>query len=281
MSDASEANQDQQKNWNEVAGRIWVEMQPVLDRMFAPLVPVLVRAASLREGDRVIDIGCGAGATAFVAAERVGPDGACLGVDISAPLVEHARARASALAISNAGFLVADVQTRKFEQGSFDAAISRFGVMFFDDPVAAFANIRSALREGGRLAFLAWRSPRDNPFMTTATRAARPYLPDLPHFEPNAPGQFGFADDNYVHGVLDRSGWRSVRIEPVDVGCTIPVEDLDSYIMNMGPVGAALRKRDPADREKIAAAVREAFDQFVVADEARFDIACWLVRAVA
>jgi SAM-dependent methyltransferase len=283
MSDPQYPNQDQAKNWNEVSGRIWVEMQPVLDKMFAPLEPILIDAvlSGNPDGDSVLDIGCGAGATTMAAARRLGQNGKCLGVDISAPLVKRANERAAESGISTARFQVGDAQTHEFDPQSFDAAISRFGVMFFEDPIAAFINIRSALRENGRLAFLAWRSPRENPFMTAAARAARPHLPDLPRFEPNAPGQFGFADDDYVRGILDSSGWRSMRIEPIDVGCEFPAKDLDSYIMNMGPVGAALRKLDPDMRNEIAAEVREAFTQFVVGDRAKFEIACWLVRAVA
>jgi SAM-dependent methyltransferase len=281
MSDYAQANQDQAKNWNGASGQVWVQMQPLVDTMFAPLESILVDAGYPRPGGRVLDIGCGAGATSFAMARRLGPEGACLGVDISAPLVGLARNRTRELGISNAKFEVADVQTHRFEAKSFDAAISRFGVMFFGDPVAAFANVRSALRENGKLAFLAWRSPQDNPFMTAAARAARPYLPELSHFVPNAPGQFGFADKDYVTGIMGNSGWSSVTVEPVDVKCELPAADLDSYIANMGPVAAALRERDPAEREKITAIVRQAFNPFVQGEAARFDIACWLATAFA
>lgn len=280
MMEKPASNREQAANWNEGSGRTWVAMQPMLDAMFAPLLPVLVEASAPQAGDCVLDIGCGAGATTFALARR--PEvSACLGADISAPLVERARERAAEFGLSNVDFCIADAQTHAFEASSFDVATSRFGVMFFDDPVAAFANIRRALRKDGRLAVLAWRSPRDNPFMTAAARAARPYLPDLPRFEPNAPGQFGFADDAYVREILDGSGWGAVHIDPVDVECAMPTTDLEPYIMNMGPVGAALRNGDPAQRETVAAVVRAAFDPFVAGDEVHFPIACWLVRATA
>lgn len=277
----SVANQGQAANWNEVAGPIWVEMQPVLDELFAPLEPILLDVAFPGAGGRVVDIGCGAGATTMAMASRVGTGGACLGLDISAPLVDLAASRAADRGIANTTFVVGDAQTHRFEPATFAAAMSRFGVMFFDDPVAAFANIRSGVVAGGKLAALAWRSPRDNPFMTAATRAARPYLSDLPSFEPNAPGQFGFADENYVRSVLDQSGWRSVAIRPVDVECTMPLASLDAYIMNMGPVGAALRKLEPAQFDEVAPVVRNAFAPYVVGDRVRFTIACWLVTASA
>src|SRR5262249_54018351 len=159
------------------------------------------------EGSRVLDVGCGAGATTFAMARRLGAAGRCVGVDISEPLLTAAKAHASTKGARNADFLHADAQTHRFEPESFDAVISGFGVMFFEDPEVAFANLRRATRDSGKLAFVAWRSPAENPFMIAARRAAEPLLPNMPAADPNAPGQFAFADGERVRGILERSGW--------------------------------------------------------------------------
>ena len=178
MSEARQSNRDQAALWNEASGRTWVEMQHVLDRMLAPFAPLLVDGVPA-DSARVLDVGCGAGATTLAMARRLGPRGHCLGVDISAPLVAAARARAVTDGVVSAEFLEADAQTHRCDPGSCDAVISRFGVMFFDDPVAAFANLRGAARRGAPLTFVAWRSPAENAFLTLAGRAAAPLLPGL------------------------------------------------------------------------------------------------------
>ncbi|WP_438028581.1 class I SAM-dependent methyltransferase [Sorangium sp. So ce233] len=281
MSEAHPPNRDQAALWNDAGGRTWVEMQEVLDGMLAPLTAPLLEEAFPGEGGRVIDVGCGAGATALSMARRLGPAGLCLGVDISGPLVAAARARAAAEGLASAAFVQADAQTYGFEPGSFDAVISRFGVMFFDDPAAAFANIRRAMRRNAKLAFVAWRSPAENPFMTAAARAAAPLLPHLPAPDPDAPGQFGFADRDRVRRILDASGWTDVDIRPIDAPSGVAEKDLLSYVTRLGPVGLALRDVDEPTRARTAEAVRAAFDPYVRDGAARFTAACWLVTARA
>ncbi|MGK3963601.1 class I SAM-dependent methyltransferase [Sorangium sp. So ce1667] len=281
MSEANQPNRDQAALWNEAGGPIWVEMQEVLDAVLAPLGAPLLEEGFPGEGGRVLDIGCGAGATALAMARRLGPAGRCLGVDISGPLVAAARARAAAEGLSSAAFLQADAQTHGFEPDNFDAVISRFGVMFFDDPAAAFANIRRAARRSAKLTFVAWRSPAENPFMTTAARAAAPFLPHLPVPAPDAPGQFAFADRDRVQRILDASGWTDVDIRPIDVPSGVAEKDLFAYVTRLGPVGLALRDVDEPTRARTAEAVRAAFDPYVRDRAARFTAACWLVTARA
>src|SRR4249919_2466186 len=201
MSETRQSNRDEAARWNESSGPVWVELQDVLDRMYAPFEALLTEEAFPREGGRVLDIGCGAGATTLALARRLGPGGLCLGVDISAPLLAAARARAATEQLTTAQFREADAQTHEFEAGAFDAVVSRFGVMFFDDPVAAFANIRRAARPGAALTFVAWRSPADNPFLTAAARAVAPLLPSMRPAGPTAPGQFAFADGARVRSI--------------------------------------------------------------------------------
>nr|WP_068878715.1 class I SAM-dependent methyltransferase [Phenylobacterium sp. CCH12-B4] len=267
--------------WNDAAGRTWAEMQAVLDRMLAPFVDRLVAEAFPGEGGCVLDIGCGAGATTLAMARRVGPQGLCLGVDISAPLVAAARERAAADGVAAAAFLEADAQTHGFDPGAFDAVISRFGVMFFDDPEAAFANIRRAARPGAALAFVAWRSPADNPFMTTAARAAAPFLPPTPPAAPDAPGQFAFADGERVRRILDRAGWRDVDVSPLDLPGEVAEADLMAYVTRLGPVGLAMRDMGETRRGQVAGALRNAFAPLVQDGAVRFTSACWLARARA
>ncbi|MGK3982900.1 class I SAM-dependent methyltransferase [Sorangium sp. So ce136] len=281
MSEANQPNRDQAALWNEAGGPIWVEMQEVLDAVLAPSGAPLLEEGFPGEGGRVLDVGCGAGATALAMARRLGPTGRCLGVDISGPLVAAARARAAAEGLSSAAFVQADAQTHGFEPDHFDAVISRFGVMFFDDPAAAFANIRRAARRSAKLSFVAWRSPAENPFMTTAARAAAPFLPNLPVPAPDAPSQFAFADRDRVQRILDASGWTDVDIRPIDVPSGVAEKDLLAYVTRLGPVGLALRDADEPTRARTAEAVRAAFDPFVRDGAARFTAACWLVTARA
>ncbi|PSJ56033.1 class I SAM-dependent methyltransferase [Kumtagia ephedrae] len=280
MSDMS-PNRDQAALWNTASGAAWVEMQAVLDRMLEPFGRLVVDAGDPGEGGRALDIGCGGGATTLAMARRVGVGGRCLGLDISRPLVAAAKARAVAQGVTNASFVEGDAQTHPFERDRYDAVISRFGVMFFDDPVAAFANIRGSARAGAKLAFVAWRSRAENEFMTTAARAAAPLLPPMPVPDPDAPGQFAFADKARVTSILEASGWSEVDLQQADVVCRVDEDDLMAYVTKLGPVGLALREADDATVERVTAALRLAFAPFVEAGSARFTAACWLATARA
>lgn len=281
MTQDQRPNAQQSTHWNDAGGKTWVELQPVLDRVLAPFARLVVDAGYPGEGGSVLDIGCGAGATTLAMARRVGERGHCVGLDISQALASAATERARAEGATNASFIAGDAQVHAFAPQSFDAVISRFGVMFFDDPVAAFANIRRAVRHGGQLAFIAWRSPAENDFMTAAARAAAPFLPPAPPPDPDAPGQFAFADGGKVRRILEASGWSSIDVERADVACEIPEADLMTYITRMGPVGAALRDVDQATAERIKAALSQAFARFVQGGTVRFGTACWLVKARA
>lgn len=281
MQQSAQPNMQQAALWNDASGKAWADLQPVLDEVLAPFTRLLVDAGFPGEGDSVLDIGCGAGATTLAMARLVGGGGRCVGLDISEPLIALAKARAQADGLESAEFIAADAQTYAFESACFDAVVSRFGVMFFDDPAAAFANIRWAVKPGGRLVFVAWRSPAENDFMTAAARAAAPFLPPAPPPDPNAPGQFAFADDAKVRRILEAGGWSSIDVEKADVPCQVPEAGLMNYVTRLGPVGAALREVDPATAEKVKSALPGAFARFVNGGAARFDAACWLVEAQA
>ncbi len=271
-------NEEQATLWNGSAGRAWIEVQPLLDEVLKPFEDLLVQAVAAKSVRCVLDVGCGTGATSLAVARLLGVNGHCIGVDISEPMIAAARARAARDG-STASFICDDAQTRPFEPASFNSIISRFGVMFFADPVGAFANLRRAATDDAELCFLAWRSPGENPFMTTAERAAAPLLPSIPPREPDTPGQFAFADSGRVARILEESGWAEIDIQPVECPCAIPEKELVHYFTQLGPLARVLHEADEQTRSRIIAKVRAAFDPYVQADEVRFNAACWRVSA--
>lgn len=264
--------------WNGSAGHAWVQAQDLLDGVFDQLQGLLVDAIRDTSASRVLDVGCGTGGTTVAIARALGTPARCTGVDISEPMIEAARARAERAGTA-ADFVVADAQRHPFERGVFDAVVSRFGVMFFDDPVRAFANLRHAATDDSALRLLVWRGAEDNPFMTTAERAAAPLLPDLPARDPDAPGQFAFADTDRLRRVLRDSGWTDVEVRPVDVPCRFPESGLRQYVSRLGPLGRVLPDVEEPLRGRVIDVVRAAFEPFVHGDQVRFDAACWLVSA--
>jgi SAM-dependent methyltransferase len=278
METTPRTNEEQIALWNDTAGRAWVDLQETLDRALEPFERLLVEAVAARNAQRVLDIGCGTGSTTLAIARQVGPKGTTVGVDISEPMIGLAKQRAE-LERAPARFLCADAQTHAFEPASFDLIVSRFGVMFFDDSVRAFVNLRRAAAPKAALQAIVWRSAADNPFMTTAERAAAPFLPELPARRPDEPGQFAFADRGRVHSILEESGWAEIDIEPLDVVCTLPASELDAYFTRLGPLGRVLLQLDKRARARVIETVRAAFESYVHGAEVRFTAACWMVGA--
>jgi ubiquinone/menaquinone biosynthesis C-methylase UbiE len=250
----------------------------MLDRTLQPFEDLLVEVVAASGAHRVLDVGCGTGSTTRAAARVVGEKGRSVGIDISEQMIEAAR-RLAGQERTPAEFICADAQTHPFEPASFDLIMSRFGTMFFNDPVAAFANLRRAGAQGATLRSIVWRSPEENPFMTTAERAAAPLLPNLQARSADAPGQFGLADTRRMRAILEESGWTDIDIQPIDAVCTLPENELIRYGTRFGPVGVALRDADPPTRAQVAAAVRAAFDPYVHGAEVRFTACCWMVGA--
>lgn len=266
--------------WNGASGQSWVEAQELLDEMFAPFEDLLVEAAATKSPRRVLDVGCGTGSTSLAVKRRLGPDGECVGVDISQPMLELARARAKRAQLQ-VDFICANAEEHAFDQRSFDLIISRFGVMFFNDSIRAFENLRRSARENADLCVIAWRSVSENPFMTAAERAVAAILPDLAARDLDGPGQFRFAESKRVRHILERSGWTEIDIRPIDVECRFPEGELVRYVTRLGPLGRVMRESDEETKARLLAAVRPAFDPYVQGGVVRFSAACWKIGARA
>ncbi|GAB0114839.1 class I SAM-dependent methyltransferase [Acidisoma sp. C75] len=278
MEEAAPANADQIAFWNEAGGDAWAAMQEQMDRQLAPLGDAMIAALAPRPGEAILDIGCGCGATSLSLAQAVGPAGRVLGADISQPMLDVARRRAAALS-APPSFQLADAQTADFGEARFDALSSRFGVMFFEAPEIAFANLRRTLKPGGRLAFVCWRKPAENPWLTTPLDAARPLLPPLPEPDPLAPGPFAFADPERVRRILSAAGFAEIDIAPHDTA--IGSGSLDETLLlstRIGPLARALRDH-PSYREQVLGVVRAALAPYVTEAGVLMPAAVWLVRA--
>ena len=252
-------NADEIARWNETSGGTWAELSDLLDRQLADVGRRAMDALDPRPGERLIDVGCGCGRTTLELAGRVGPTGHVLGLDISQPMLAVARSRAAATGVKQVELLEADAQIQALPEGAFAGIFSRFGVMFFEDPPAAFRNLRRALVHGGRLAFVCWRTPAENPVMTRPLDAAAHLFPPLPPAVPGAPGPFAFADAGRVRNVLEKAGFSDIAITPHDseMGGN-SLDDALTLGLRVGPVPGLLRSHPdvlPQVRESIRGAL--------------------------
>lgn len=274
----SAANEGQVAYWNDAAGRTWASLQDSIDRQIRPLGLAAMDRLDPRAGETLLDVGCGCGDTSLELARRVGPEGEVLGLDISGPMLEVARRRAAEAGAEGLEFRQADAQTAALPGGR-DAVFSRFGVMFFSDPAAAFANLRRSLRPGGRLAFVCWRPLAENLWMRLPAEAAAGLVPAAPPPEPGAPGPFAFTDPDRVRGILAEAGFSGIDITPHDEA--IGGHDLEGTVemsFRVGPLGAILRERPdlaPVLRDR----VREAVSPWMRGEAVYMPSATWMVTA--
>jgi SAM-dependent methyltransferase len=264
MTDAetSPVNADQIEFWNSPAGEKWVTHQDALDRFMTNIKARLLERAAVRPGEHVLDIGCGAGETTMELASRVGPEGRVAGVDVSRLLLAKAEARAAAAGIGHLAFTLADAQTHEFVPGEFDLVASRFGVMFFADPVAAFRNIATALKPGGRMVFVAWGTLEKNPWFTIPRDAAVAQLGAPTPVPANAPGPFAFQDPTYVIDILSEAGLAepSVSVEEIMLTPAGDLETIATLAATLGPASRIIGEKDgtPDDVAAIVAKIAEA-----------------------
>ena len=204
------ANESETRRWNDPR---WVATWPERERLTDTVTPHLVKVADARSGQRIFDVGCGGGSLTITLADAVAPDGEVVGLDISSGLLEVARRRAAEAGRSNVRFVDMDVQTSTLEPGPFDLAVSQFGVMFFDEPTAALAAVRSRLVPEGRFVFACWQSVERNPWHVGT--ALRPLLPPpaTPPPGKSPVGPFAFGDEEYVRELLEAAGFGTVRAE--------------------------------------------------------------------
>jgi SAM-dependent methyltransferase len=272
-------NEDQIKFWNEKAGRDWVELQARMDTNLSNIHAAVLAAAAPQSGESVLDIGCGTGTTSLALADAVGPTGRVLGVDISEPMLTLAKSRG--MDRDNLAFELADASVQAFTP-DYDLLFSRFGVMFFDDPIGAFANLRRALKPTGRLAFVCWRTPQENPWASAPLTAARPLLPPQEAPDPNAPGPFAFADPQRITSILTDVGLHDVQIDrfdaPMPMGTDVNV--IAAQTLQIGPLSRAAGEVDEPARARIVEAVRGALEVYRTPDgEIAPPVGCWLVHA--
>lgn len=281
----SEPNAGQIEYWNGEVGRRWVDLQDRLDTLFSGLTEMLLEHAAPALGERAVDVGCGCGATVLALARRVGENGHVLGVDISEVMLDVARRRIEAGGYANAEVLLADAAVQRFEPGSADLLLSRFGVMFFDRPREAFANLRNALRPGARLVFVCWRPFAENPWFSTPYWAAKPHvpLPDEPKPDPGAPGPFSLDDPARVEAILAGAGFSHIGIVPRDlllhVASSGAVGEAARFLTQIGPVSRLLAGAAREQREASESAIRAALAAFDGSDGIRMPARVWLVSA--
>jgi SAM-dependent methyltransferase len=274
-------NQAQIDYWNGEAGQRWVAEQERLDAMMAQTTLALLDAADPQWGEAVLDIGCGCGTTAIAFAEAAGAAGSVLGLDVSQPMLDFARRRAEAANLGALRFSRADAATHPFQGEGFDLAASRFGVMFFADPIAAFRNIAAALKPSGRLAFVCWRDWRQNEWVRVPVAAVRPHVPPQPPLGPEEPGPFAFAQLGRIRTILASAGFDAITVRPLDTkgefGETL--EEGVRYMMGFGPISRMLAPADDTQRARAHAALRDALRPYASNGPIAFGLAQWLVTA--
>ena len=263
------ANRDQAEYWSGDSGQQWVTHQARLDKLMAPVLDRLLAEAKLQPAQFVLDIGCGTGASTLAIARAIGPKGHVTGADISEPLLSLARQRLDDAGAVQAECLLGDVQTLDFEPSRFDVALSRFGVMFFADPVAAFANISRALKPGGKIIFLAWSDLASNPWFRIPQECAMQVVGKIAPGDPRAPGPMAFQERDYVIDILKRAGLTQAAAEEINLDLT-PEGDaavIAEFATRVGPASRVIREREgtPDDTRRVQALVAMEIGRFETA----------------
>jgi SAM-dependent methyltransferase len=274
-------NVEQRNYWDGDAGHHWVAEADRYDAMNRRYGELAVDALSPATGEAILDVGCGNGAVTLEVARRVGAGGAVLGLDLSGPMLEVARGRAADAGFDQVRFEQGDAQVHPLPAASFDGVVSRFGVMFFNDPVAAFANLAQATKRGGRLAFACWQDLLANEWLMVPAGAALQHVPFPELGEPGAPGPFSLADPERVREVLDKAGWTGVALadahEPMRMGSS--ADDVVSFLKGTD-MAATLLADAPVDVVEAAwAAVCEVLEERVGPEGLVLSGKVWIVTA--
>jgi len=276
-----ERNADQIAYWNGPGGQRWAARQAAQDIVLKPVLDVLIDRAKPTAGERVLDVGCGSGASTNALATKVGPSGHVFGVDVSGPMLE--RARQSTPKEMPVDYALADATVYPFDPASFDLLASRFGVMFFAEPAVSFANLRKALKPTGRLAFACWKEPRENPFFMVSLQAVYKHVPKLPQLGPEDPGPFSFASEARVNRILGEAGFSGIAMEPCRLEFDVAIgRGLDAAVqaaLEIGPASRALEGHPDDVRAAAVGSIREALTPFANGDSVLLPGAIWIVTA--
>lgn len=275
----TQSNADQVAFWNGEAGEKWVKAQDRLDAMLAPVTAEVLKAAAAKPGEHVLDIGCGCGETSIILAKA---GARVTGIDISRPMLARAKQRAIEGRVDGFEAIEADASERRFE-ATYDLLVSRFGVMFFANADAAFANLRKALKPGGRLAFACWREPRANEWVSVPVGAIRPHVPPQPPLAPEDPGPFAFADLARVRRILANAGFDSIAARPFDSPMQLgeTLEDALAHIQEFGPVSRMMTPASDDEKARAATALRRALEPYASKKPIALNGATWIVTAKA
>ncbi len=275
------SNADQIKYWNSQAGAQWVKGRESMDKTLSAFGQLAIDALALSANSRVLDVGCGCGDTSFSLAEKV-INGSVEGVDISEPMLAHAEELRLGLGIENVRFDNADAAVKSFTPQTFDRVFSRFGVMFFDDPVAAFSNIRHSLAPGGKLSFVCWRPAPENEWTMVPTKAALQYVSLPEQVNPNSPGPFAFGDKEYTSSILESAGFSDVVMEAKNLPMCFAIsknKSLGQQFAETGPVGRIIASAAEDVRQSVIDSMTVALEAYVADDQVKMDGAVWLVTA--
>ena len=274
------ANTEQYDAWNGESGQRWAADPDGRDRMLAPVASTLIAAAQLMPGEAVLDIGCGCGSTTLAAAYAVGPTGSAYGVDLSELMLDVARRRAQAAGITNLTLMQADAQVHDFDPGAIDVAISRFGTMFFADAEAAFTNIATALRSGGRLCMATWQPLAANDWLTIPGNELLRYG-TLPDSYAGGPNMFAQSDPDTVTRVLDHAGYVDIALESVHLTLTLGVDarEATDHFAATSASRAVLETVPPEQRPAVLDAIRTVLAEYADDTGVHLGAAIWIVTA--
>ena len=275
-------NIKQKQFWSGAGGDVWVDKQREMDIMLNPLGERVIQGLDLKEETKILDIGCGCGATTLEIAKIVN-QGEVIGVDISEPMLERATQTASDMALTNISYQVKDVQVDEMPNKYFDIAFSRFGVMFFEDPFEAFKNINHSLKDNGQLSFVCWQHASLNPWQSLSIQVIKEFL-DLPAPPPKSPGPFAFEDKSYIEEILNASGFRDIEIkdnqEDIVMFSGKSIREACEDYLTINPVVTEMLKNSPSElREEILEALIGKFSNYHNDDGLLFPSATWIVTA--
>ncbi len=279
-------NAEQIEFWNSDGGTNFVRHQTALDGMLGPYGLKAMQAGGLKHGDVVLDIGCGCGDSSIEMSRRVGTTGEVVGVDISEVMLQRAEDLAAHQELTNVFFELADVEVDPMHRDSFDLAFSRFGIMFFNDPVAALRNVHKVLHDEGRLAFACWQTLDKSPWIALQMKSVIPLLAEEdrpPPADPNAPGPFSFGDPDRLNGVLKQAGFGNIKMEPYAPSVALfglkDMEEVLDFALEVGPAKAFFAEMNAKTKAMARDAVREAYQPYLTDKGVVMEAAAWIVTA--